>query len=301
MKPCHFRTFYLILSGLTLIAVLASPLSFARNTPTGSRFNKVMTVIFENTDYSEALEQPYFAKFAKGGALLTNMYAETHPSQPNYIALTSGSTHKVVDDKNVKLNVRSIADLLEEHGKSWKVYAEAYPGNCFLGSSKGTYVRKHVPFLSYTNIQKNPARCKRIVDAAELQIDIQNGTLPDYSLYIPDMNNNGHDTNPAFASRWFQKTFSPLTQDARFMNGMLLIATFDEAAYLVENTSWPQTGSIFSNQIYTVLFGASVQAGVQNNQRLDHYHLLRLVEDELGLGNLGQNDQRAVPITGIWN
>src|SRR6185503_13744968 len=102
---------------------------------------------------ADAVKMPYLAALAKRGALLSNDHAEVHPSQPNYIAMIAGSSHGVDDDRRVTLDERHIGDLLEEHGLTWKVYAEDYPGHCFLGSSRGLYARKHVPFPSFKNVQ----------------------------------------------------------------------------------------------------------------------------------------------------
>src|ERR1700676_4302528 len=124
---------------------------------------KIMMVVLENTNYDAALHQPFLAALAKRGALLANFTAEAHPSQPNYIALISGATHGVTSDANVSLEGRQIGDLLEAKGLQWKAYAEGYPGNCFLGTEHGTYVRKHLPFLSFKSVQNDQQRCARIV------------------------------------------------------------------------------------------------------------------------------------------
>jgi hypothetical protein len=255
----------------------------------GTRFTKIMIVVLENTDYDDALEQPFLGSLTQRGALLTRFLAETHPSQPNYLALVSGSTHGVHGDANVNIDARHVGDLLEAKGLQWKVYAEGYPGDCYLGKKAGDYVRKHVPFLSFTNVQTDPARCARIVDAAELSQDIRNGTLPTYSLYIPDERNDGHDTGVSYADEWLSTTFGPLLADERFTDGLLLVVTFDESA------------SYFSsNHILTVLLGDSIQPGARSDTAYNHYSLLRLVEDEFGLGTLGEHDVDASGITGIW-
>lgn len=256
------------------------------------RFTKVMTIVLENTDYDDALAQPFLASLARRGALLTRFFAETHPSQPNYIALVSGSTHGVRNDRNVTIDARHVGDLLEAKGLHWKVYAERYPGGCFLGARADGYVRKHVPFLSFANVQRDPRRCARIVDASALARDIGAGTLPDYSLYIPDQKNDGHDTGVAYADRWLSATFGPLLKDRRFTAGLLLVVTFDEDKH---RSFFPS-----SNHILTVLFGDSVEPGARSDTEYNHYSLLRLVEDRFGLGALGGNDSRAPAITGIW-
>src|SRR5690242_11202492 len=62
--------------------------------------NKVITVVLENTDFERAVNQPFMKRLAQEGALLNNYYAITHPSQPNYIALISGSIHGVDHNDN---------------------------------------------------------------------------------------------------------------------------------------------------------------------------------------------------------
>ncbi len=258
----------------------------------GPRFTRVMTIVLENADYEDALKQPFLASLARRGALLTRFYAEAHPSQPNYIALVSGSTHGVGDDQDLTIDVRHVGDLLEAKGLQWKVYAEHYPGGCFLGAKADGYVRKHAPFLSFVNVQSDPGRCARIVAASTLAQDIRAGTLPDYSLYVPDSRNNGHNTSVSYADDWLSTTIGPLLQDPRFTTGLLLVVTFDE-----DEQIWFLPSS---NHVLTVLFGDAIQPGATSDKEYNHYSLLRLVEDRFGLGNLGENDATAPAITGIW-
>ncbi|MGK5082018.1 alkaline phosphatase family protein [Bdellovibrionota bacterium FG-1] len=252
-------------------------------------FKKVMVIIFENTSYQTTLNQPFFSSLTKTGALFSAFSAETHPSQPNYIALVGGDTLGVQDDSPVTLNQSHLGDLLEKKGKSWKIYAEDYPENCFLGKRSGPYARKHVPLISFSNVQKNPSRCARIVPASMLASDLSSTGLPDFSLYIPNLNNDGHDTGPAFADAWFAKAFGPKFQDPAFMQDLLVVVTFDED----DNTSK-------SNQIYTLFLGPNVVPGSVVQTPTNHYSILRLVEDTFGLGSLGRNDASATSIEGIW-
>jgi acid phosphatase len=275
-----------------LLAISASTVSaapvIASSPPASESPRKIMTVVLENTNYEDALRQPFLASLAHRGALLTHFTAEAHPSQPNYIALISGSTFGVTSDGNVNLDQRHIGDLLEAKGLQWRVYAESYPGNCFLGASAGSYVRKHTPFLSFKNVQSDQARCARIVNASKLADDVHGGQLPDYSLYVPDLKNDGHDTGVAFADRWLSATFGPLLQDPKFTQGLLFIVTFDEGK-----------GFIFGgNHVATILVGDAVKPGQILDANFDHYSLLRLVEDQFGLGSLGQGDAHATVITG---
>ncbi len=256
--------------------------------PSRPRFKKVMIVFYENQGYSKVAEQPFFSWLASQGALLTNFHASFHPSQPNYIGLVAGDNLGVEDDESHDLNGASIADLLEARGKTWKNYAEGYPGRCFRGKSQGRYVRKHTPFVSFKNIQEDPERCKNIVSAEQLDKDIADGTLPNFSIYTPDMDDDGHDRGLDFADRAFKKTFEPLLKNQEFMKDMLFIVTFDE------------DDKKENNRIYTVLYGPSVKTGAKSADKLNHYSLLKLVEDEWGLGDLGRNDRSAKPVEGVW-
>jgi hypothetical protein len=247
---------------------------------------RVFMIVLENEDASNAIKQPFMAKLASKGALLNNYSAITHPSQPNYIGLTSGGLWGIADDSNHTVDVRHIGNLIEEKGLTWKSYAEGYSGGCNLSAVIGTYYRKHEPFLSYKNVQSDPARCARIVNSSQFSADLAAGTLPNFSFYVPDINNDGHDTGVAYADKWLSSTFSSLIDDPNFMKNNLFIVTYDEGSQ--------------GNQIYTVLYGDSVVAGTVSSQATGHYALLATIEKYLGLGSLGQADATATPIDGIW-
>lgn len=254
-------------------------------------FRKVMIVILENTDYEKAMAQPYLAKLAERGALLTNYHAVTHPSQPNYIALVAGDALGNTDDERVDFpaKTRHLGDLLEAKKKTWAVYAEGYPGGCDARMHIGRYARKHQPFMDFKSVSHRWFRCRRHSKAAEaLDADFKAGRLPDYSLFVPDLDDDGHDTGPEFASRWLEKSFGPRLDDPAFMKDMLVVVTFDE------------DGGTQDNRVYAVLLGPGVKAGAVSGARYSHYSLLKTVETELGLGDMGRNDAAVAPIRGVW-
>ena len=253
----------------------------------GKYFDRAIFVVFENTDYSKAIKQPFFRTLADQGAHFANFSAPTHPSQGNYVALTSGDTNGVKDDRKVDLDVENIADLLETKGLTWKVYAEDYPGGCFTGKTSLGYARKHNPFISYVNIQNNPKRCANIVSAKEFDSDAARGALPNYVFYVPNLDSDGHDTGVVFADTWYKEKFTPYLNDTHFMANTILISTFDESA------------GGFKNQIYTSVVGPAVRPTVVA-ESLNSYSLLALIEENWSLGNLGKKDVSAVRIHDIW-
>lgn len=254
-----------------------------------SNIKHIVIILFENTGDTDTLNQPFFKSLTTKGAYLAQSFAVTHPSQPNYIALIAGSTLGVTGDGDVTIDAMHLGDLLNAKGKTWKAYAEDLPPSaCFLGSTNATYARKHEPFISFKNVQSNPLECAKIVPSEQFFIDLATNNLPSFSLYIPNLLNDGHDTGVAFADRWFQTTFGTILNDANVLRDTLFIATFDEDDF----TS--------VNHIYTAFVGAAVKPGLQSNMRYDHYSVLRTVEEIYQLGTLGNSDKTAPIITDIW-
>ncbi|HEY6844038.1 MAG TPA: alkaline phosphatase family protein [Thermoanaerobaculia bacterium] len=278
---------------IPVLLILAAPMQARTRAVAGPpllpRVKHIFMVVLENEDIS-APPQPFLTELASKGALLTNYHALTHPSQPNYIALTAGSAYGITDDNPVTINVRNLADLIEKAGLTWKVYAEDYPGDCFVGASAdgGLYVRRHVPFLEFADIQTNSQRCTNIVDATQLDADIASDSLPSFALYIPNNRHNGHDTSLAAADQFLQSRFGPLIDNPAFTSNTLFVVTFDES------------NSTTNNHVSTIFVGDHVITGAQSADWYDHYSLLKTIEATLGVGYLGKQDVTADVITGIW-
>mmetsp|Transcript_24796 Transcript_24796/g.35563 ORF Transcript_24796/g.35563 Transcript_24796/m.35563 type:complete len:385 (-) Transcript_24796:200-1354(-) len=255
-------------------------------------FNKYLVIVLENQHYDNVMKDPYFKNISSNGTLFSNFFGITHPSYPNYLAMVGGDTFGVTSNTQVNLVNSSIADLLEKNNLTWKGYAGDYPGNCYLSSSNsnGTYTRKHVPFLSFQSIQTNATRCRNVVPASQFQADWNSRTLPNYSFYTPNMNDDGHDTSIAYSAQWLKNILEPLLSDEEGMNGTLIEVTYDEA--------FPVTGD---NHIYTVLFGPMVQAGRNITTKYDHYDMLKTVEYNFNLGTLGRKDMTGKVISELWD
>jgi hypothetical protein len=273
----------------SVVPALMLALAFPLTASASSAFSKVLVIVLENTDFDKAAAQPFMTALAARGATLTGYKGVAHPSQPNYVAMIAGDTLGVKDDKPVDLPGRHLGDLLDAKGLPWAAYAEGYPGGCFLGDKSGKYARKHVPFLSFTSVQKNPARCARIQDASAFDTAAAAGRLPAFSLYVPNLDDDGHDTGVAVADQWLAGFLGPRLDDAAFMKGMLVVVTFDESA------------SKTDSRILTILLGAAIKPGSASAAAYDHYSLLRTIENGLGLGDLGRKDSAAAAIDGVWS
>ena len=159
-------------------------------------FQHVFVIMMENTGFDTLIGNPN-APFINAAAaqygLANNYFGVTHPSQPNYIAATSGSLNGVLDDNDTTIDVPNIVDQLESHGKTWKAYMESMPSPCFVGDSGSLYRQKHNPFIYFDNIRNNPARCANIVPFSQFDADLQANALPDYVWITPNMCNDIHD------------------------------------------------------------------------------------------------------------
>lgn len=242
-------------------------------------FDRVVVVVLENKDFNEAVHNRYLNKLAHQGSFLSESHGLFHPSYPNYLAMIGGRWFGTWFNKLKEVNAPHLGDLLEKKGYSWKNYAEGFPGDCFLGDTAGAYVRRHVPFLSFRNVVRDPRRCAKVVNADEFYRDWSKGELPHVSFYIPDNNHNGHDTGLEFASKWLEGFLEPMLADDSRMKGTLVVVTFDESE------------SYFHNHIYTVFLGSMVKAGYISNEYYNHYDLLRTIEDNFELGTLDQGDE----------
>ncbi len=256
---------------------------------TTKKFNRIITIVLENTDYKAAIKDPYLKSLSEQGSLFTHFRGNFHPSYANYLAMVGGKYFYTNLDVQKDIDAKTIADLLEAKGLTWKNYAEGYPGNCFLGDRQGDYVRKHVPFLSFKNIQQNPERCANVVPSEDFPVDVARGTVPHFALYTPNLENDGHDSDLPTASAWLKKFLEPLLADTAFMNETLIEVTFDESK------------SYLNNHIYTLFIGNMVKKNFRSNACISHYNVLRTIEDNFGVGTLGAQDKKVKPIQNIWN
>jgi acid phosphatase len=289
------------------IAGVRSPHSaFAQSSAsvrTGEHFDRVVIVVMENVGAKQALADVRIAALARQGAWFSNYRALAHPSLPNYLAMVGGSIFGVVaDHRRIPIDAPSIADRLESKGLTWKAYAEDYPGHCFLeeGAGEGRvtpqaaptklYAKKHVPLLMFKSIQGNPARCARVVNAREFMRDARTGRLPNYSFYSPNMFNDGHDTSFERASLWLSNFVRSLQGTLGMHQRTLLVVTWDEGG--------ESDGE--HNRVLTLLLGDVVVPG-RYDERLNHYSLLRAIDDNFGLEPLADGDRHAPRLPArIW-
>jgi len=254
---------------------------------------KVVLVILENSDSDAAYREKFLGFLAASGAYLANYHALAGHSQPNYVALVSGSTDGVIDNSPARLDRAHLGQKL----KSWMAYAEGYPaGTCDLRGAIGRYVRKHVPFLSFADVQDNPDFCRQhITGFDQFLVDAHAHRLPSFSLVVPNLDHDAHDKPLRDADAWLERSFADLIKDPTFRRDVLLIVTFDEAG----KGNWFARLAGNDNRVFTVLWGEDVLPG-EVKTRYDHYDLLRTIEAIFDVAPMAAGDAGARPIGGIW-
>ena len=260
-------------------------LLFAAGIP---RPEHVVIVVEENRWYHEIIGYrgaPYINELAARGALLTNFRAITYPSQPNYIALFSGSTHGVDDnDKPDPIDAPSLGGELIDAGYDFAGYSESLPSVGYNGSRRGDYRRHHAPWTNFTDVPKTDH-----LPFSHFPDEDDYDELPDLSFVIPDMDNNMHPDAPIDdGDEWLEDNLDPYIDWAQ-RNNSLFILTFDE------------DDREHDNHIVTLFVGPMIKPG-RYDTRYDHYDLLRTLEDMFDLPHLGRSADRhgGTPIREIW-
>ncbi|MEU7867209.1 alkaline phosphatase family protein [Dactylosporangium sp. NPDC049140] len=280
------RRVVLALATTALVATgLTAAASSAQAATSVPRFDHIVLVMFENKAYSQISgsgSAPYFNSLASQGAKFTKSYAITHPSQPNYIALFSGSTQGVTNDDCPKnFTGTNLQSQLSGAGLSFKGYSESMPSNGYTGCSSGNYQRKHNSWVDFASV---PAASN--LTYASFPSSSNYASLPTVAFVTPNMCNDMHDCSVGTGDTWLKNNLDAYAQWAKTHNS-LLIVTFDEDNRLA------------LNQIFTVFVGAGVKTGTYP-EKINHYNVLRTIEGAYGLPGIGGAASLA-PITDVWN
>jgi acid phosphatase len=245
------------------------------------RPDHIVIVIEENRSFAQIIgnrEAPYINELAKRGALFTQSYGVTHPSQPNYLALFSGNTHGITSNAcPLDLSGDNLAGSLQAKGLSFTSYAESMPQAGYDGCVYGAYMRKHNPVADWKELAAyNQPFSAFPADYAQ---------LPTVAFVVPDQLNDMHDGSIAQGDSWLKQNIEHYAQWAMTHNSLLIV-------------TWDEDDGSSNNRIATIFVGAKVKPG-QYKQGINHYNLLRTIEEMYGLPYLGES-VTAMAGPGMW-
>jgi phosphatidylinositol-3-phosphatase len=243
----------------------------------------VTIVMMENKDFDRLdgnPSAPYFnGTLVPQGVLLRNSHAVTHPSEPNYLALFSGSTQGIHGDPcPVNVSTANIATRLAAAGKTFGGYSESMPHDGYTGCFTTLYARKHNPWVDFTNIPASDNLVYRGFPSS-----------PQSLIWItPNLCNDTHDCVVSAGDKWFSENLPAIISWNRAHDG-LLIVTWDEADPDANGT----------NRIPTILVGPMVRPGAKDDQTIDDFAVLHTIETMFGVPCIAK-DCNAPTIDGIW-
>ena len=279
----------------------------------------VVIAIFENHSYDQIMGNsaaPYLNSLVSDSAtaLFMQSYALTHPSQPNYLMLFSGSDQGVTNDhvpKNLPFTSPNLGAGLLQVGRTFAGYSEDLPSIGFNGKSSGDYARKHNPWVNWQGAEMNgiPSKLNLPLTSFPSNYDL----LPTVAFVIPnqvhDMHKGSDPERINKADAWLKDHLGSYVQWAKSHNSLLII-TFDEGdeghsravkffnrifSFFRDNS---EGGGKESDHIFTLFLGEKVKHG-RYDQVIDHYRVLRTIEEMYGLPYAG-NIAASSAISNVW-
>ena len=250
---------------------------------TAPHASSVTVVIMENRDYDLIIgssSAPYInGTLVPQAAVMKNSHAVTHPSQPNYLALFSGSTQGIIDDSCPHyFKARNLGASVIAAGKTFDGYSESMPSNGYLGCTTTLYARKHNPWVDFR---------ANVPASSNLTYTGFPASPPFISFIVPNLCDDMHNCSTLTGDNWLKANLPAILQYNSSHNG-LLILTWDEAS--------PDTTK--TNQIATLLIGPTVIAG-SYSQNINHYSVLHTIETIAGVACVGKSCTAPV-LTGMW-
>jgi phospholipase C len=248
----------------------------------------VVLIVMENHEYSSVVgssDAAYINRRLIGhGKLFTSYDAVSHPSLPNYLAMTSGSTDGTQGTDSItagEISRNNLFHQLARAGIRWRVYEESLPSACdsavVSGTSPGFYALKHDPAMAYADIA-NTTLCRRVLPLSRLDPT----RLRSFSVVTPNECNDMHSCPISTGDRWLRNVVPPLLD-----HGATVIVTFDEGS----------TSAGGGGHVLTVEDGAGVRPGSRNSSGFDHDSLLAGLERYFGVGRLrAATTARPLPI-----
>jgi len=289
---------------LTVNAPTAAPPPLRPPPSKAPRFKHVFLIMMENEDLKAIVgdksQAPFENSLLRQGSLLTNFYAEEHPSDGNYLAIAGGGafgiplTDPLEENPLFTIKARNLGDLVDSAHESWRAYLQSANGPCD-DTVHGYYWNDDLPFLYFEDVRTHPAYCAEHVSPLyQLTTDLAKAsTTPSFSWVGADDCYDMEGCGIRAGDNFLRSVVADITRSEAWRTQSSLIAiTFDEDGYDYERPA---------QLVPTIVLGSHVRKDYVSHFRYTHYSLLRTIEAALGLGTLTDNDRYAAPINDIFD
>jgi acid phosphatase len=250
-----------------------------------------MIIMEENQGYAATLDDcsadRYLCSLASRYASANNWYGVYHPSLPNYLALTSGSTQGCASDSCGTYSVNNLGNQLSEAGIPWTGFMESMPSACYTGSGSGEYAEKHNPFVHFADIL-GPSCASHVLPypgSSGLASALGGTRPPDFVWITPNLIDDMHDGTVADGNSWLQTNLAPVLSSAWYANyASTVIVTMDESDV---QSSGSCCGDAVGGQVPEIIISRNAVGRGRVSTTGDHYGTLRTIEEAYGLPLLG--------------
>ncbi len=257
---------------------------------TATRHSRVAVIVMENKEYGQVIGSPaapYLNSLARRYGLATRFFAVTHPSLPNYLALTTGSAEGLhTDCTDCTFAGSNLLTQLSSAGFSWKTYVAGVPGSCYRGARASNYVKPLNPFVYLQRLTRDPALCSSIVPIDRLTGDLQAGSLPDLSWITLGLCQDTHHCGVSTGDRYLSQLVPPLLRGLG-PHGALFIL-WDEGTSKRGCCGKPGGG-----HVPAIVVGPDVRRGARVTTPMNQYAALRGLES--GLSGCDRSDTPVRP------
>jgi hypothetical protein len=301
------------------------------------RYAHIFVLMDENKSDGEIVnspDAPAITAFAHAYGYASRFYAESHPSEPNYVALVGGSTYGIVDDAPHAIDAPSLATQFARAGVSWKNYNESLPKAGSLAAYATdphpsdlpadlyVYAAKHSGFIEFTSVRRDPNRAGHIVGFDRLHADLHSGAVPAFSLIIPNLCNDMHGVGEGDSPPDCRNGHLLIRRGDRHVKSLVdeimaspvwkqpgnaaIVVTFDEddadGAQGCCGTNPKDPANAGGGHISTIVITNRGPRAVVDPTPYSHYSLLRTIDDAFGIHRYLQhaNDAGVVPMTRLF-
>lgn len=292
-------------TAVTSPAATETPPSSASGSPVSGQKSgpdHIFIVVMENQRSDQVIgssNAPYINSLARSYAVSAQYYGVRHPSLPNYLALISGSTQGATDDCDTcsYSNVRTIADQLASHNRTWGAYIEDLPSACYNGPSQGTYARRHNPWMYFTSISEVQDQCASDVPLTQFDADLAADRLPNLVWITPNLVNDMHDKGVKSGDTWLAGFLPKILDSASWKNDGVLFLVWDEA----DEDNSGCCGTDGGGHTLALAISPLAKRGYLSNVPYNHYNLLRTIQEAWGLGTVRHSgDPNVVPMSDLF-
>jgi hypothetical protein len=255
---------------------------------------RVAVIVLENRSYEQVIgnrHAPYLNSLARRGALATRYFAITHPSLPNYVALTTGGHVGVNHDcATCRAEGTSLVNELDGAGISWRAYFENRPRHVTGPYVRGAAYNRHYNPFVYTEALGASDLADDTTNFSRLWSDLSARKLPSFSWIAPNVWHDGHTAPLASADR-FAARLVPRVLKALGPHGVLFL-TWDEG----RKTDLRGAHGLGGGHVALIALGPGARPGARVRIRANHYALLRTIEARLRLRPLGHARAASTPL-----